>query len=667
MSLPIQAQHYLELFNLSADAFFHEFDFQPDRIQFFKKFREKSFLETAQWPDFQALRLNLHTFQSLRLAGANALGNPNHSIEHYRSEFIQLLYGEASLATRFDHFQKSVDYFGDATISEILQWCFPDQLISMNDRTIKTIEYLGVSIKYPRGSSKGKRFEVFTESIKPLIQAYLEIVGQRTSTTAYVEFDSFCYWLTMNINNLPLPPKLPSLPPGRRFWLLGAGANGTEWENFLNDKVAAIGWPELGDLRQYDTKEKIREKHIEVYGGETNQRNNALACWQFAHDIKEGDIIVAKKGLYHYLGWGIVTKEYLFDEQASEAYPNRIGVDWKKQGLFSHDPKFQLSMKALTDITRYTDYIQKVMLLLAIELDGSGEVKAKEPHIHDRTYTLSQAFADAHLSEDEFERLIALLERKKQLILQGAPGTGKSYLAKILQRYLTDGIKDQAEVVQFHPSYAYEDFVEGYRPVEGGGATLMSGIFKLFCEKALISQRANDGKKYVLLIDEINRGNLAKIFGELLFLLEYRNERIKLTYRPEEDFHIPENVYLIGTMNTADRSLSLVDYALRRRFSFITLRTDYLLVAQLQVTGFSAEKLAENLKKINLQLATTPSLGESFAIGHSYFVSPRLPSPLTPELLEDIWEFDLQPLLEEYYMDDSAKLSELKSLFFNQL
>ncbi|MCY7349170.1 MAG: AAA family ATPase [Cytophagaceae bacterium] len=309
--------------------------------------------------------------------------------------------------------------------------------------------------------------------------------------------------------------------------------------------------------------------------------------------------------------------------------------------------------------------MQRLIKLMGIEVDEKGALHPKQPALPERRYTLETALADANSTPEFFEKLLRLLDRRRQIILQGAPGTGKTYLARILQRYLTDATDDQADVVQFHPSYAYEDFVEGYRPIEGGGAVLKPGIFRLFCEKAHISHKAGDGKKYVLLLDEINRGNLAKIFGELLYLLEYRNQRVKLAYRPEEDFHIPENVYLIGTMNTADRSLSLVDYALRRRFSFVTLRTDYSLIARQPASGFSPERLAENVQELNRTLALTPSLGEGFAIGHSYFVNPRL--PLDSQSLGDIWEYELSPLLAEYFLDEEVRVEEFKKLFFKGL
>ena len=182
---------------------------------------------------------------------------------------------------------------------------------------------------------------------------------------------------------------------------------------------------------------------------------------------------------------------------------------------------------------------------------------------HQVVYTREQALQESGLGESTFEEYWQLLLDKRQIVFQGPPGTGKTYLAEIYGRLLVAGDKQRLEVVQFHPSYSYEDFVEGYRPTTGGGLEVREGIFKLICGKASESDDAT-----VLIIDEINRGDLSKIFGELLYLLEYRGKQIKLTHNPRLSFEIPENLYLIGTMNTADRSLALIDYAQNKRLRF---------------------------------------------------------------------------------------------------
>jgi 5-methylcytosine-specific restriction enzyme B len=226
--------------------------------------------------------------------------------------------------------------------------------------------------------------------------------------------------------------------------------------------------------------------------------------------------------------------------------------------------------------------------------------------------------------------------------------------------------------VQFHPSYSYEDFIQGYRPHAAGGFHRVDGIFYDFCDEAL----QNQSEDYVFIIDEINRGNLGKIFGELLMLLEAdkrsKDWAVRLTYAGKEDeaFHIPSNVHVIGTMNTADRSLALVDYALRRRFAFVDVppalekkEFDDQLAA-LNVTPTLRQRIRERVGKLNDTIRKDPNLGEGFCIGHSYFCSvAKGEEDVADAWYERIVRTELGPLLREYWFDDKEKAeSELASL-----
>ncbi|MCY7349169.1 MAG: hypothetical protein LH606_00645 [Cytophagaceae bacterium] len=348
--LPEAARYYLTLFKSEADAFFQHWTTLPIRYEFFQRFRERDFLEKAEWPDFQTLRENLHTFSSLSLAGARALGELNHPIEHYRAAFINLLYGKESVAERFDRFKTGIAYFGEGTVSELLQWCFPDQFLNMNDRAVRAVEQAGLKITFPRRSSPGEKIEIFNADVRPLLDAYDELVGLRTTTTVALEFDAFCYWLTENVARLPKPPALPSLPKGIRFWLLAPGRNATEWDSFYENGYAAIGWPDTGDLREFSSisKEEIAERLRKIYGGESDRRNDSLACWQFANEMKPGDVVIAKKGIRYYLGWGIVgpgatdsTKRFLRNLNTAATWRGKAGVFIQKRGERLHRKPLQ--------------------------------------------------------------------------------------------------------------------------------------------------------------------------------------------------------------------------------------------------------------------------------------------------------------------------------------
>ena len=267
-------------------------------------------------------------------------------------------------------------------------------------------------------------------------------------------------------------------------------------------------------------------------------------------------------------------------------------------------------------------------------------------------YDDAQFLSEVYMTHGELKHLKDALQQKKNIVLQGAPGVGKTFTAKRLA-YAMMGAKDDSRVkmVQFHQSYSYEDFIMGYKPT-ATGFELREGVFYDFCRKA-----ANDPERdYFFIIDEINRGNLSKIFGELLMLIEksYRGETIQLAYRKEE-FRVPDNLYIIGMMNTADRSLALIDYALRRRFGFISMRPGF------DTDGFKGEierhtdprigKVVETVKQINGIISADDSLGEGFCIGHSYFCEH---APTT-DWIEHVVRYELCPMVEEYWFDNKDK------------
>ena len=276
-----------------------------------------------------------------------------------------------------------------------------------------------------------------------------------------------------------------------------------------------------------------------------------------------------------------------------------------------------------------------------------------------KKYTKADFLSDVYLSAEDYDGLAAVLERKKNIILKGAPGVGKTYAAKRLA-YAMMGEKDdnRIKLVQFHQSYSYEDFVIGYRPTETG-FKLTPGVFLRFSEAARQSE-----KKHFFIIDEINRGNTSKIFGELLMLIEkdYRAESVTLPY-DDRQFTIPDNVYIIGMMNTADRSLAMIDYALRRRFSFFEMRPAFasegFSIYQSSLKNDKLDALIEKVQALNEEISCDASLGKGFAIGHSYFCGA---AECTDDWLRSIVEYDIIPMLAEYWFDDEDKLRHWENI-----
>ena len=271
-------------------------------------------------------------------------------------------------------------------------------------------------------------------------------------------------------------------------------------------------------------------------------------------------------------------------------------------------------------------------------------------------YTKEDFLSQVYMEAERYDTLVALLQNKKNLILQGAPGVGKTFVAKRLACSMM-GEKDESriEFIQFHQNYSYEDFIMGYRP-DGSDFKLSYGIFYRFCQTAA----NHPDKEFFFIIDEINRGNMSKIFGELLMLIEkdYRGTKATLAYSGLP-FSVPKNLYIIGMMNTADRSLAMIDYALRRRFSFFEIEPGFssegFMNYQKTFENETFNALIAQIKILNKEITEDKSLGRGFQIGHSYFCG-REERGVDEEWMRSVVEFDILPMLSEYWFDELVKL-----------
>lgn len=588
-------------------------------------------------------------------------------------------YSDNSTTENFKVFSKYFDLvikqtgIGNSKITMALYWISPDTYLNLDSRNQW---YIYVSGKIPNNIVKtlpeikgkldsGLYFDI-SRKIKDFIHSpkssFKNLMELSHEAWRYSEEDNEREKLLNRASNTETNKKL--LTPNDdtiRFWIYSPGHNAEFWKENCEKGIMAISDDNLGSLKTYNSKEEIKQKMQEIINPDGNFMIAANMDWQFAYVMKPGDIVFAKKGRRSIIGRGIVTGEYEYDPK-QKSYKNIRKVEWTHIGKWDY-PENYATMWTLCDLTPYVELVKKIEDLFEDE-DYSPELKIKYEQ-----YTEDDFLEEVYMNKEDYNTLVSLLKRKKNIILTGAPGVGKSYVAKLLA-YSIIGVEDEKRItmVQFHQSYTYEDFIMGFRPDENGKFIRRKGVFYEFCKNAEIDNE----NAYFFIIDEINRGNLSKIFGELFMLLESdkRDTQIQLLYA-NEYFKIPSNVYIIGMMNTADRSLALVDYALRRRFAFFEMKPSFESDSfKRYLESFNNHKfnsLIDCIKSLNKEIKDDESLGSGFCIGHSYFCNLDNKSPKVEKILSEIIEFEIIPLLKEYWFDEPQKVEDWSEKLRNSI
>lgn len=450
--------------------------------------------------------------------------------------------------------------------------------------------------------------------------------------------------------------------PGRRGWLVRQNQGGVgmvdSWlgHGFVSLRAQHLGSPSpRSNFDEVQAAVNAGYQHIDY----AERKVRAQEFYRFLSQMKVDDFVLTAFESNLYLGVITGEAEYVDDETSRL----RRQVTWRREPIANDDlpapmPRLLEEQGSVVDLT---DALSIISAWSAAEpvVDGTTpETTALPqpvvvPQLREATADLATKL---HVERDDINEVIRLLQTRQQIVFYGPPGTGKTYLAGKIARFLAgEEHGDHVKTVQFHPSYAYEDFFEGYRPAksDGGdvGFSLEPGPLRRIAAEASLD--GNRDKPYFLIIDEMNRGNLAKIFGELYFLLEYRDQGINLQYNPQQTFVLPPNLFIIGTMNTADRSIAMVDAAIRRRFAFVELHPQEGMISGmlerfLDTTGQPTLR-ADLLNALNSELGDTK---RDLMIGPSYFMKEHAE---TDQGLAEIWKYELLPLLEEHYFGQMSR------------
>lgn len=455
-----------------------------------------------------------------------------------------------------------------------------------------------------------------------------------------------------------------------RYWYITLSDDEAQWQAWCAGNFVALGWDELGDVSLLRRREFEQRRTAIITRFPERSKASADLVWRFAHHIHEGDRIVVADPNQTVLGIATVTGPYYFVPDVFKGHC--LPVEWddltrRKVAL----PNWRRMLVEL-DLEQFSAIQQAPVIAeppppahrlaesqvryevaepTPLPGDPRGRIRGPAQPGLAPPFPLAELAATVGQGVEVVAGWVRAIERKGQLIFAGPPGVGKTFAAHALARHLVAGDNGFWEVVQFHAAYSYEDFVQGLRPRSNAAGQLEfrlePGRFLSFCQRA-----AGRSGRCVLIIDEINRAPVARIFGELLYLLEYRDQAIRLA-GGDPLFQIPANVRLIGTMNTADRSIALVDFALRRRFAFVELVPNYEALARFHrehSPEFPVDALIRLLKRVN-QAIQDPA----FALGTSYFLRTDL-----SETLPEIWQLEIEPYLAEYFFDQPDLVDEFR-------
>lgn len=552
--------------------------------------------------------------------------------------------------------------FQSGIITPILNALQPDHYLLLNRKSRTTLNFFTnadhghTMLDYPAANTAMQHFIDNQPNLQQLAQALEMLPGDL--------FVIFSQWL-VSVRRFAFHPTT--------YWRLTLDDDPALWIEWQEGGYVAMGWDELGDVGEIGQNE-FNTRRDSLLSQYPNWRKGDLnQLWRFAHQLHEGDRIIVTGAHNRVLGHGTLVGPYYFVNEVGLGH--RRPVEWDDltprqadmpdgRGLLRLQSTVFHNATQAPPVEDADEPAQVAEVGQAVQSGGETRYVAPRPlplptresnatyaaRIQQPVYTLEECADATGVDEATLSAWVHAIERKGQAILYGPPGTGKTFVAHHLARHLISGGDGFTQLLQFHPAYSYEEFIQGLRPQATGDGlafSLQPGRFLTFCQEA-----AGRMGVCVLIIDEINRANLAQVFGELLYLLEYREAQIKLA-GSETVFSIPNNVRILGTMNTADRSIALVDNALRRRFAFLRVSPDLNVLRHFHDrigTPYPLEPLISIIEEINRTIGDP-----NFSLGISYFLHDDLASELP-----SIWQVEIEPYLEEFFFDQPEQVAPFR-------
>ncbi|MEL6191966.1 MAG: AAA family ATPase [Bacteroidota bacterium] len=620
---------------------------------FFSRFMQPDFLAKVSWEEIRQLSFEMQTFHQHPMVGQKALGSPNHSLQTYRNAFIKLFHGAERIEGRINTFISEIKGFHLGATSELLSMVQPDSVSWITEPYRLALNQLGIRISPFQGNNPGAYFLEYQDKIIPVLEAYSTLFPHSQNLPLRIQVDLFLAFVSRQID--PIQSYHEEEP-------VIAESDLIRWPQYWQLSMAK-SLESTGVVRLHLQEENIHELKmgdvIFIYHPESSLLSAGITSGKDAFLI-EGSTWQREFHVLFQLPISEISS-YFSDPSLRKLH----GWPAIRKAILEHKPHFAETLRRLESGVSSLDLLERretESITYKVKEETPMAVASPQPVYQspsrpELTYAYANLQKEVLVDKESLQDIWDLWQLKKNLLIQGVPGVGKSFTAQRLA-YAMLGYKDSPNLfhLQLHPSYSYEDFMMGFRPDGQGGFQLQKGIFYQVCEKA----RNHPEQPFVIILEEINRCNLSMVLGEALYLLEVDKrspeQAVSLLY-DTNPFYIPQNVYLIGTMNTADRTISSLDTAIRRRMVSWDLSPQFGEHFQTYLKKAGTPKsllkaIALRIPDCNLRLREMAEFFSTpYQIGHSYFL-PTKGEKLDWDAYVQKIRYEVAPVLREQLVQD---------------